>query len=160
MQNAVCKLLLLTVLLLVACTGDKEKVYRYAGGKICLETVGDYSILRHIPCDGNAPSEFLLPYPTFRFACGDLTGDGLPEIGVGVIKRTRFSPEPDKRLWVFHLTEGRLIRPLWMGSHVGGRLRDFRFDGDRIVTSEYTRTDSLVQRTYRLGAFGLEYVTL
>ena len=148
--------------LLSACTDGKETVYRYAGGEIRLETAGDsLSILLHIPRGSDAnPSEFQLPYPTFRLSCGDLTGDGIPEIGVGVIKRTRFSPEPDKRLFLFHLTDGNLIRPLWMGSHVGGRLDDFYISDALIHTDEHNAADSTFHRTYKLTSFGIKPVAL
>ena len=159
-QNAVCKFLLLITLLLAACTGNRDNIYRYAGGEIRLESMGDSSIIRHIPCDGRAPSEFPLPYPTFRLSCGDLTGDGIPEIGVGVIKCTRFSPEPDKRLFLFHLTDGNLIRPLWMGSHVGGRLDDFHIGNALIHTDEHNAADSTFHRTYKLTSFGIKPVAL
>ena len=148
--------------LLLACSsGDREGVYRYADGEIRLDVVNDsLSILRHFAKDGREVSAFRLPYPTYRFCCGDLTADGIPEIGVGVIKPTRFSPQPDKRLFLFHLTEGRLIRPLWMGSHVGARLDDFRFDGTLIRTTERDASDSLIHRTYKLSSFGIKPVSL
>lgn len=148
--------------LLLACSsGDREGVFRYAVGEIRLDVVNDsLSIIRHLAKDGREVSAFSLPYPTYRFCCGDLTGDGIPEIGVGVIKPTRFSPQPDKRLFLFHLTEGRLIRPLWMGSHVGARLDDFRFDGPLIRTTERNASDSLIHRTYKLSSFGIKPVNL
>ncbi len=150
------------LLLFAACSaGEKENVYRYAAGEIRLDVVNDsLSIIRHLAKDGREVSAFSLPYPTYRFCCGDLTGDGIPEIGVGVIKPTRFSPQPDKRLFLFHLTEGRLIRPLWMGSHVGARLDDFRFDGPLIRTTERDASDSLIHRTYKLSSFGIKPVNL
>ena len=150
------------LLLFAACSaGDREGVYRYADGEIRLDVVNDsLSILRNFAKDGREVSAFRLPYPTYRFCCGDLTADGIPEIGVGVIKPTRFSPQPDKRLFLFHLTEGRLIRPLWMGSHVGARLDDFRFDGTLIRTTERDASDSLIHRTYKLSSFGIKPVSL
>jgi hypothetical protein len=145
-----------------AACNERDNVYRYAEGEIRLDVINDsLSILRHCLTDGREVSSFKLPYPTFRFCCGDLTGDGIPEIGVGVIKRTRFSPETDKRLFLFHLTDGRLIRPLWMGSHVGARLDDFRFGDDALIrTIEHNATDSLIYRTYKLSSFGLKPVSL
>ena len=144
-----------------AACSEGENVYRYADGEIRLDVISDsLSILRHCLADGSEVSSFELPYPTFRFCCDDLTGDGIPEIGVGVIKGTRFSPEPDKRLFLFHLTDGRLIRPLWMGSHVGARLDDFRFDDALIRTVERGSADSLIHRTYKLSSFGLKPVSL
>lgn len=156
------------IFFLLSCQSGKENVYRYVGGEIRLEVVNDtLSILRHIPTSYSPPSmggvggesSFSLPYPTFRLSCGDLTGDGTPEIGVGVVKRTRFSPEKEKRLFIFHLTEGCLIRPLWMGSHVGARLDDFRFDDRHVCTTEHDADGNTFNRTYELTSFGLKPVT-
>jgi len=160
--------ILLFSFIYISCTANNKNVYRYAGGELRLDVVNDsLSIIRHLAPDGHELSSFRLPYPTYRFCCGDLSGDGLPEIGVGVIKSTRFSPEPDKRLFIFHLTDGRLIRPLWMGSHVSGRLLDFHFTHDEtgrhgtyVVTTEQCAADSIVHRTYKLSAFGLKSFSL
>ena len=46
-------------------------------------------ILHHLIDVGQSSWE--LPYPVYRFDCGDLTGDSCPEIAVGVIKATRYS---------------------------------------------------------------------
>lgn len=54
-------------------------------GEIRLEHIHDsLSVLRHF-IDGTEVSEWELPYPVYRFDCGDLTGNGTPEIAVGVI---------------------------------------------------------------------------
>ena len=45
---------------------------------------------------------------------------------VGVIKKTRFHRELGRRLFIFKNYRGH-IRPLWMGSKLGGELVDFRF---------------------------------
>ena len=162
---------------LAACTDCGKKFYRYADGEICLEMLSDsVSILRHIRRGGDEPfsifrnlrrsrgecvSEFVLPYPTFRLSCGDLDEDGIPEIGVGVIKSTRYSPVADKRLFLFHLTGGVDIRPLWLGTHVGGLLDDFSIGGDALIhTVEHNAADSTFHRTYKLSSFGIKPVAL
>ena len=77
-----------------ACT-DKDSCFSYSfenglKGEIRLEHIHDsLSVLRHF-IDGTEVSEWELPYPVYRFDCGDLTGDGTPEIAVGVIKPTRY----------------------------------------------------------------------
>lgn len=90
-----------------------------------------------------------ITYPVYQWCEGDVDGDGMAEALVGVIKATRFSPEKDRRLFVFHNVKGH-IRPLWMGTRLGGRLVDFRFvkgrlrslemskDGCRFAVGEYT----------------------
>ena len=76
-----------------ACT-DKDSCFSYSlenglKGEIRLEHIHDsLSVLRHF-IDGTEVSEWELPYPVYRFDCGDLTGNGTPEIAVGVIKPTR-----------------------------------------------------------------------
>jgi|GEM_PF-1306782 len=77
-----------------------------------------------------------IPHPVFRIEAADLTGDGRAELCVGVIKRTRYDTALRKRLFVYRIT-ARTIRPLWLGSHIGGLMEDFRIaatpSGPRIV---------------------------
>lgn len=117
-------------------------------------------VMRHTEAE-KLLSEWKLPYPVYRFDCGDLTGDGIPEIAVGVIKPTRYFPTPDKRLFLFKLHHGTLIRALWMGSRVARPLEDFRVVRDsvpaRILTTERATDGSLVQSLYRQAGFGLRY---
>lgn len=118
-------------------------------------------VVQHTEAE-NLLSEWKLPYPVYRFDCGDLTGDGIPEIAVGVIKPTRYFPLPDKRLFIFKLYKGKLIRPLWMGSRVARPLEDFRIVRDsipaRILTTEKAGPDGKrVQALYRQEGFGLKY---
>ncbi|MBR3478455.1 MAG: nuclear receptor-binding factor 2 [Bacteroidaceae bacterium] len=99
----------------------------------------------------------------YQFDCGDLTGDGIPEILVGVIKATRYRHEQDKRLFIFHLYKGRKIRPLWLGSRLGLPLKDFKVERDSVPAMIHTwerDTDgTTVERVYRQQGFGLKYVS-
>ena len=70
-------------------------------------------------------NEFRLPYPVYRFCTGDVNGDGSPDALVGVVKRTRFHHEMGRRIFIFKKVDGK-VRPLWMGSKLGGILQDFR----------------------------------
>lgn len=103
-----------------------------------------------------------LRHEVYRFDCGDMTGDGLPEIVVGVTKPTRYRPQNDRRLFIFHLYDGRLIRPLWLGSRLGGRLVDFVVECDSVpamVHSWEADNDGCVtERIYRYEGFGLKFV--
>ncbi len=103
-----------------------------------------------------------LRHEVYRFDCGDMTGDGLPEIVVGVTKPTRYRPQNDRRLFIFHLYDGRLIRPLWLGSRLGGRLMDFVVERDSVpamVHSWEADNDGCVtERIYRYEGFGLRFV--
>lgn len=153
-------------LLAASCTGGENAPFRYQGEdgqhrEIWLEQVHDsLYVLRHA-IGGTTVSEWELPYPVYRFECGDLTGDGRPEIAVGVIKPTRHFPHPERRLFLFKLYKGKLIRPLWLGSRVARPLVDFRLVRDsvpaRILTTERRPDGTLVQGLYRQQGFGLVF---
>ena len=91
----------------------------------------------------------------------DLTGDGIPEVCVGVVKPTRYHPREERRLFIFHLFEGRYIRPLWLGSRVGNTLLDFHVCRDStpacIHTTEYLGNGKGIRREYFHRGFGLQY---
>ena len=97
------------------------------------------------------------------WAIRDLDNDSVPEILVGVICSTRFRPELDKRLYIFKLYKGELIRPLWLGSRVGLPLDDFRVERDSVPhmvhTWEWKSDSTQVEAIYRLQGFGLKFVT-
>lgn len=99
----------------------------------------------------------------YQFDCGDLDNDSVPEILVGVICSTRFRPELDKRMYIFKLYKGELIRPLWLGSRVGLPLDDFRVERDSVPhmvhTWEWKSDSTQVEAIYRLQGFGLKFVT-
>ncbi|MBR1379756.1 MAG: nuclear receptor-binding factor 2 [Bacteroidaceae bacterium] len=131
-------------------------------GELRLVWINDSThIIRH-ELDGRMADEWQLAYPVFRFDCGDLTGDGLPEVAVGVVKPTRYWPQSDRRLFIFHFFHGRLIRPLWLGSRVGGRLVDFCIERDSVPAMVHTwesvgDSDTPVERLYVMNGFGLKY---
>jgi hypothetical protein len=101
-------------------------------------------------------NDWRLPYPVYRFCTGDLTGDSIPEAMVGVVKPTRYHPEPARRLFIFKLVNGK-ARPLWMGSKLGGILCDFRYVDGRIRSLEATTDDRYVVAEYRWEDFGLTF---
>ena len=103
-----------------------------------------------------------LDYPVYRFTCGDMTGDSIPEVLVGTIKTTRYRPEKDKRLFIFHLYKGRFIRPLWLGSRVGCPLIDFKVETDTVPnlvhTWERKGNGDTIEVLYQLKGFGLKFI--
>jgi hypothetical protein len=109
----------------------------------------------------NVHSQWPLPYPVYRFVQGDITGDGVNEILVGVIKPTRFDTINRKRLFIFKLVEGN-IRPLWMGSRVAQPLVDFKVaktvSGSVIRTIEEERDGTYLVAEYKWRRFGLEFI--
>ena len=123
---------------------------------------------------GSKSDEWRLAHPVYRFQTGDVDGDGSEDAMVGVIKKTRYYPM-GKRLFIFKQIEGKrvleepssprkLVRPMWLGSKLGGILEDFRFvapaEGDslgRIRALEST-TDSLyVVSDYKWSGFGMKF---
>jgi hypothetical protein len=105
--------------------------------------------------------EWPLPYPIYRFCTGDIDGDGCEDALVGVVKATRFYPEEGRRLFIFKNYHGH-IRPLWMGSKLGGELEDFRFivneEGQgRVRSLETTADHRYVVADYRWRGFGLAF---
>ena len=102
-----------------------------------------------------------LDYPVYRFTCGDMTGDSIPEVLAGTIKATRYRPEKDKRLFIFHLYKGRFIRPLWLGSRVGCPLIDFKVETDTVPNLVHTwerKDGDTIEVLYQLKGFGLKFL--
>ena len=104
-------------------------------------------------------SRWELKYPVFQFRCGDVTGDNIPEIAVGVVKTTKYSQVMARRLFLFKLFEEELIRPLWLSSRVAHRLVDFTIEPDgRVRTSEVKPDGTPVSVRYEHRGFGLKFV--
>lgn len=102
-------------------------------------------------------NEWRLPYPVYRFQTGDVDGDGHADAMVGVVKATRFYPEKGRRLFIFKQVKGK-VRPLWLGSRLGGILQDFRFVGNGHIRSlETTAYGQYVVSEYRWGSFGMAF---
>jgi len=106
-------------------------------------------------------STFRLPYPVYRFDVGDVTGDGVPEIAVGVIKTTLYHPVMAKRPFLFKINEDGDIRKLWMGSRVSQPLEDFVLTkGEspaRVMTIELEQSGKFLVAVYRYQGFGLAH---
>ena len=97
-----------------------------------------------------------LPYPVYRMATGDVDGDGSEDALVGVVKSTRFHPEKGRRLFIFKNYHG-LVRPLWLGSSLGGTLCDFRFKNGLVRSLETTRNGRYTVAEYHWSGFGLAF---
>ena len=133
---------------------------------------------------GDKANGWRLAYPVYQFQTGDVDGDGSEDAMVGVIKGTRFYPQKARRLFIFKQIDGtnkkgepcKKVRPMWLGSKLGGILEDFRYiapadeadtahtpdsadrlKGGRIRALEST-TDSLyVVSDYKWSGFGMKF---
>ena len=110
-------------------------------------------------------NDWRLPYPVYRFETGDIDGDGREDAVVGVVKSTRYYPECGRRLFIFKQVDNsrqpdgpKKVRPLWLGSKLGGRLEDFRcMPGGHIRSLEATDNGFYVVADYRWGGFGMTF---
>ena len=132
--------------------------------KFTLQTVND-SLSWLVLTTDSTEDRWRLPYPVYQFQTGDIDGNGIEDAIVGVIKPTRFYPEPARRLFIFKNFHNK-VRPMWMGSHLGGILQDFRFidqkGGDNgqmgLIRSLQTTTSGLyVVADYRWQGFGMGF---
>ena len=102
-----------------------------------------------------------LPYPIFKFELADINDDGLKEMVVGVIKKTRFDSTFSKRLFIFKNYKG-LVRPLWLGSKLGQPLVNFRcveYSSKAIIRSiEKEKNGQYLVAEYKWRKFGLEFI--
>ena len=133
---------------------------------------------------GDKVNGWRLPYPVYQFQTGDVDGDGSEDAMVGVIKGTRFYPQKARRLFIFKQVDGhtskgeacKKVRPMWLGSKLGGILEDFRFvaptdaadssgsadsakgDTRGTIRALESTTDSLyVVSDYKWSGFGMKF---
>ena len=97
-----------------------------------------------------------LPYPVYQFQVGDVDGDGKPDAMVGVVKKTRFYREKGRRLFIFKNHRGK-VRPLWLGSKLGGNLVDFRYRDGQIRALETGSDGRFTITDYHWEEFGLAF---
>ena len=123
--------------------------------QFCLEKKTDSLYILVLITDSTR-DEWRLPYPVYRLCTGDVNGDGSTDAMVGVVKRTRFYKDIARRLFIFKNKQG-YIRPLWMGSKLGGKLQDFRFIDGKVRSLETTADGKYVVAEYVWLSFGLSF---
>ena len=119
------------------------------------QTRGDFT-LRKVNDSLYWLGDWRLPYPVYQFQTGDVDGDGQEDAMVGVVKSTRFYPEKARRLFIFKQVNKK-VRPLWMGSKLGGILEDFRFVDGKIRALESTTDSLFVVSDYKWDRFGMTF---
>lgn len=85
-----------------------------------------------------------------------MNGDGHIDALVGVVKSTRFHPEVARRIFIFKLVDGK-VRPLWLGSRLGGTLIDFRFVDGKVRALETDGMGHFGVIDYRWQQFGMAF---
>lgn len=153
-----------TLLLVYSCREDINRfewTNNHTHTEIFLKKESDSLSIIHLSTNLPSHTTWNLPYPVYQFDYGDITGDGIPEIAVGVVKPTRFNPKPNKRLFLYRIAEGIYIRPLWLGSRVAQPLEDFKIirkkNPARIRTLEKEYSGKFLIAEYQWKGFGLEF---
>lgn len=100
--------------------------------------------------------QWTLPYPVYRMEEGDVDGNGTIEALVGVVKATRFYPEKGRRLFIFKNYQG-LVRPMWLGSKLGGILQDFHYRDGCVRSLETNAKGQYTVAEYRWDDFGMAF---
>ena len=116
------------------------------------------AVLRLVNDSGSCTSTWQLPYPVYRFATADINGDGSTDAVVGVFKSSRYFPEPSRRVFIFKNFDGD-VRPLWLGSRLGGELIDFGIVDGKLRAIEKTDGGYVVS-DYVWQGFGMGFDTL
>lgn len=109
--------------------------------------------------DGKVTGTWPITHPVYRFATADINGDGSLDAVVGVFKASRFFKTPSRRVFIFKNFQGD-IRPLWLGSRLGGELVDFGVVGNKIRAIEKTADGRFAVSDYRWRGFGMGFDSL
>ena len=139
---------LLLLILLILSGGARAQRFE-------LENVSDSLSFLVLRTDSTV-DKWRLHYPVYRFCTGDVDGNGVEDAMVGVINSTRFYKMRGRRLFIFNNKRGR-VRPLWLGSRLGGILQDFRFVDGRIRSLETTLDGFYVVAEYVWQGFGMGF---
>lgn len=97
----------------------------------------------------------------WKVVIGDIDGDGIDDISIGVYKESPLHPVLAKRPFIYSFVEGNLV-PKWRGSRLSKPFIDYTFndldkDGiDEIVSIEVLEDNKKVINSYKWKGFGFE----
>lgn len=92
---------------------------------------------------------------------GDIDGDNIPEISIGVYTKTYYHPVMAKRPFIYNYYNGTM-QPKWRGSRLSKPLIDYIFfdlDGDgtdEIISIETDEDGGNIINSYKWNGFGIE----
>lgn len=163
-KKIVFPLLFILLCFISSCNKEEDRFRTQINGEeieIQLEQISDSLFRLKLKINDSLNSTWPLKYPVYKFDYGDVTGNGIDAIAIGVIKPTRFDQKLDKRLFLFKITDDYYIRPLWLGSRVGQPLEDFRIIREHnpalIRTIERELGGTYLVAEYKWRGFGLEF---
>lgn len=132
----------------------------WPGGDACAQTfsmeTGRDSTGFLVLKTGRGEDRWRIADPVYRFQTGDVDGDGRTEALVGVVRQTRFHSR-GRRLFIFKQVRGH-VRPMWLGSKLGGLLQDFRWTGTCVRSVEATANGRYMVAEYGWDDFGLSFL--
>lgn len=97
----------------------------------------------------------------WKLMVGDVDGDGVDEVSIGVYKKSPLHPVMAKRPFFYNFNGGDLV-PKWRGSRLSRPFEDyflFDFDKDQVmelVSIEYLEDGRQVLNSYKWREFGFE----
>ena len=97
----------------------------------------------------------------WKIDTGDIDGDGIDEISIGVYKETIFHPVMAKRPFIYSFSDNILLAK-WRGSRLSRPFTDYTFydideEGiDEIISIEISENEKMLINSYKWIGFGIE----